>query len=478
MFYNKDKKVPYPSKSILKDVLSREAGVVDGRSSTGIQGCSHLLEQQLGKNWSSKYTLDQILRNAKDFDADKAKSTDDADERSYRARERVGAYFTRIEDIPVEDIHEYAKSVIIGFKLNNDGMRQYEKNFTAATAMIDEENGAIVYSTDLEEIEIEHSVEDILEAKAQLPYLLKMLQKGSEQMGASLLSFIIAMAKFFSANPKGRMTAGDYVAQGVYTVDGRGRLGRKFTISDNTNTSSTVRGFRVAVAWATGQNKEDQYYKIYQRLLQVCDVLGIDLANEDPTMYDQDVISRAVCVYMATNEEYVQSYGYCDPKILRMLQGQDLFRVSQDVMDIQTVPETVTDSTAIEVIANCVETIMFKETERWKTHRPKLVKQFLETYIMHSKGVSKDISLSNSTMEKGIVYDKTGKPMRFDANQFAELPLKEQQRQKPAVLCSAGYLIIVEDVIENGFLRAIDLNDAIYAMIHPGKKGKLGYVEF
>lgn len=471
MFYTENKFLPYPRRSILQDVLMRSPGDFTG-SFTGKNGCKDILEQQLGKN-KTDYTLEQILAGVADFNADKMKPTDECMDMELTAEERTD-YYRRLEDISDEWIRTYAVQAIIGFKLHrNEKARIDKENAVDIGGYVDEETGDIISKSELEEAPMMFTTEEIREAQIQLPYLLKILQMGSEEYGAHLLSFIIAMEKAYGgmSDKKYHMTPKDFTNIGVYRVDNRGYLGTLFDIKENTYTYNPNRGFRAAVAWTKqtfrGNSQSDIYYDAYRKLLQVAEILEIDLSKENPRNYDKDFIENAVCLYMPSNEEFIKARGFGNKTVMSFLEKESFSDIIKQVSEEPYIAESInTFQEKMEAVAVTADAIL-KAEQIWKP-RHTLVYQFL-------KEVSKqDFDMSDYSVWKSLVIDEDGNPLRVRMSAVSNLLDKNLR----GVICISGYLIAIDDLTNSSFLRVISIEDAIYSIRHPEDKQGINYVRF
>ena len=122
MFYVKDKIIEYPHKSILEDVMSRD-GEPTEECFTPYYGCAHIVREQMLLN-RNEFELSDIIRSAvSDYNPHKQRPTVDGVHRLVSANE-VKDYYTNLEDISQEWIEKYVAWVVIGFKVNKDGMKE------------------------------------------------------------------------------------------------------------------------------------------------------------------------------------------------------------------------------------------------------------------------------------------------------------------------------------------------------------------
>lgn len=476
MFYTENKFLPYPNRSILQDVLMRSPCDFT-RTSTGKNGCKDILEKQLGKN-KSDYTLEQILASASDFNADKMRPTDDCNDMELLADERLD-YHRRLEDISDEWIRSYTIQAIIGFKLHRNEKSKIDKeNAIDIGGYVDKETGEIISKSELEEVPMVFTAEEIREAQIELPYLLKILQIGSERYGAHLLSFIIAMEKAYKNMPdkKFRMMPKDFTNIGVYRVNNQGYIGTLFDIKENTYTYNANRGFRAAVAWATQiQDKgkiKDIYYDAYRRLLKVSEILEVDLADEDPKQYDKDFVENAVCLYLASNEEFIEAYGFGNKKVISFLEKENISALVKQVSDEVYIIESVyTFQERMEIVAVTADAIL-KAEQIWKPNST-LVYQFLSK-VLRQETNTLSIDMSKYTIWKSLIVNENGVPFKIKMSAISNIT----DRTIRGVLCISGHIIVVDDLTNSFALRVISIEDALYSMQHPEDKKGISYVHF
>lgn len=447
MFYSNDKIIEYPNKSVLQDVLSRD-GLPTEESFTPFSGCKHIIQAQLGVK-ANEIDLKELLRGSKDFSTEKAKANDDTD-REFGTSQVVD-YYTKLEDVDQHFINKYASEIVIGYKLNKTGLRKYEEEMRVAPMLYDDESETYITESDIKERDMDFSTEEILEAKNKLPYLLRQLHYGSIAYKGSLLSFIIAAEKCFKQNEhnsKYQLVPRDIVSKGVYRVDGDGNVTTRFVISQNTGEI-----LRTLIAWVCGNIENDVYYKAYSELIKVLTILDLDITGEDAKNYDNDFIRSMICTYLATNEEYLESYGFADRKILSMLNPENLFKVAARVSESDVTPERVDINILADSIATNTETLKFKNPARWKDNVV-LVNKFL-AYYCKLHGLAKK-EVKDYVVSKGLLRKHDGAYVTLNVSKIA---VGRSLGPVLAVVSISGKLIIVEEF--DSVLRYLDMETAI-----------------
>ena len=330
MFYMDDKVITYPNKTVIEDLLTRDS-FVGKNAFTPYLGMRHLIKKQLGKD--TIVTVEDILSDSIEFDPRKARANDDGTDRDESAYEvKEGDYHTTLEKIPEEFVERYVTQQIIGFKLHNNGLNKLKYETYVAEFVIDEEEGDFVDGTDLITVETDYSAEDIINAEHELPFILKLLHKGSKEKGASLLSFIIVYEEW-RAKREGEadlyIKPRDLYGSGkIYEMSSTGELGAPFTAQAN-----TTEKFAMLKKWLFGQIPNDPYYKAYKRLMTVLTILDIDITKEDARMYTNSVMEKMLCTFIQSNSEHIEQFGEGDPRIIELLKKDNLFSIIKKVDD-------------------------------------------------------------------------------------------------------------------------------------------------
>lgn len=286
--------LPNPAPTLLEDLVSR-TGSPDMHSLSPYKGMANVLFQQFPPNGNNLDRIVDLLRQQPDYNADKQKPV-----AGTWIKDRVPptTYLRRLEDIDETWVRKYLENVLVGVKKNKSGgIREYYSDHKEAYTLTDLEGNAVEES----ELLLEHQPQApmaIAEAIAKLPYLLKRLYDKSLEMRVSAMSLIIAYerAKLEAKNlPKPK----DILLEGVYKMDAEGHLGTQFLESANSG-----KVFPPACDWIRGFNK-DPYFADMVELLQVCEVLGIDIKQEDPRDFQAEDIAKLKVTYISRNRDYL-----------------------------------------------------------------------------------------------------------------------------------------------------------------------------
>lgn len=450
MFYTDAYEIPYPSRSILEDVLSRERGDYEN-STTGLPGCRDILRGQLGDK-AGDYPLETILQNLDDYNAEKQKP-DDSEVGSTAMSERDD-YYTRLEDIPEDYIRKYVTNALIGFKLRDDGLRSLKNNSLAAAYLEDNDEDKFFIETDLEETVKDVSPEKLLEAKKMLPYHLKVLADGSKEHGGHLLSFIIASLRI---NDKGYNWAPRFfVSMGVYSVNPEtGAISSEFVIDDNKRVENNGYGFRRCYQWIKGEIN-DIYYKSYKELLGIAEILGIDLKREDPRDYDIGVVEKATCLYIAKNEEFINGIGRADRSILDLIEDGRIFKAMKSLKVDKEPAGQPNKFGVMQAIERVVRAYAIKNQQ---VQCAKVVQSFLVEYRKKA-AVEVEVALNAYSIDTGVLC-RNNLPVTFKLSLF----VNQCGQNDSGVLTPYGEIIKIEwNFIENHRLRFVRAEEAIRAL--------------
>lgn len=425
MFFTKNKILTYPCKTIIEDVLSRE-GSADENSFSPFEGKYSLLRQYISDRDDVDYQIKEIIDSGrKDFSAEKARPNDDGTLREESANE-VSAYYTKLEDIDDEFVTKYVEQVLYGFQFDQAGVKRIRNRMQTFELWEDEEDGVVSPLDIISEEDEDFSLDDIEDAKCKLPYLLKLLHEGSIKYKGSLLSFIIAINKFADLHPGKTIKPKEICSLGVYRVNKEGEITEPFVVADNTGNI-----FRTVFAWALGYT-DDRYYRAWQDLQHVCNVLGLDLSKEDASNYTCDVIENAVCTYIMANEEYLENYGFANTRILRALSEDKINEIAHkdeteksmysEVFDIQMLADQIAMSVGI----------LQSKNESWFPDA-KAVVSFLYFY---NKNINSRISCSLQSYDASgyILRNSNGVPVFFKVGSVFK-------NEDFALLSTSGYLI-------------------------------------
>lgn len=358
MFYVVDKIIPYPGRSVIADVISRE-GAASSESSTPYSGMHGLIADQFKTNNDVSIQDFLIYVGNQDFDPSSARPADDVTEedvnnnyfkRELRANE-IGDYYVYLEEIEEFWISKFVKDKLLAYLKYKGGYREDKTNLMTTYSVTDKETGEQVNESDLR-VERDVDIEDFMRAKKKLPYLLKMLHRGSILYKGSLLSFIIVRERLYrrTQDREGFNLYPRNFFDVTYKMGSSGKILGAFDADSNKQDT-----FAQLVSWVKGTDPNNVYYKYYQELMEVLSILEIDITKEDPLMYQGEYMNTIACAYLASNKEYMETEALIDNKILNVLSPDMLFRKGLGSMMFED--ESSDASDCIETEASLISTI-------------------------------------------------------------------------------------------------------------------------
>jgi len=283
--------LPNPAQLLLVDLVSR-TGSPTMHSLSPYNGMRKVLFQQVPNGDLSR--IIDMLKTQPDYDADHQKPVAGP----YVKNKPDGPYLRRLEDIDESWVQKYLENVLTGIKINKSGgMREYASHHREANTFRNSE-GDTIEEGELLVDSPTYKAMDIAEAKSKLPYLLKRLYDKSLEMKVSAMSLIIAYekAKIVRKVPRPK----DILEVGVYKMGKDGNLEGLFPLTANSG-----KVFPPACDWIRGFNRMDPYFADAVELIRVCEVLGIDIRDEDPRDYQKDDIAKLKVTYISKNRDYL-----------------------------------------------------------------------------------------------------------------------------------------------------------------------------
>lgn len=448
MFYLDDKYYTYPSKSVIEDVITRE-GPADENSFTPYDGCRHVIQQQFPRDSASRFNLEEFLlyTSSQDFDPRRVKRDveDVSEDEIGGTSKRVNAGFTTIESVDSQSyVEEYVINQIIGYKTNRDS--PYRQNEVRDVEYLkDEESGDMISPAELVTKKENIDLDYYIEIQKKFPYLLKMLHTGSIYYGIHLLSF---MRAYECVKDNKKWTPADFGAQGVYKMERNGKIGRKFIHTED-NKIPTYYPF--GRQWAVGDNPNDAYYKAAQEFLAICNFLGVDIKKENPLDYDKEYIDSIVCTYIASNEEYIESYGYADPAIIDALSPENIFR-QRKLSNASSEEESTKKSlnTMAELINLNLEVFKLSNTGLCSKEDIYHVNELFE--VVSSKTNSVRYRVDDFTLQDNLFMSRAGNYVTLNCTRLGTWDYeigkdgKYVNMTKRAVITFSGLLILLEEV--------------------------------
>lgn len=320
-----DTPVKLYGKSVVTDLITR-TGRPQPDSSSPIVGMHYLIDKFWSDNLESEASLELLFGMQKDYDADIGQprfSNEDYD--SSEAEVYKGdmveqyspskhptsfdKYNRRLEDIADEYLTSYIGNLIYSVKNQDGGNKDFlakHRVQATLTSMDDDDDFTELSDLQLDVNVKEWSVEVKSNARLQLPYVMKRLFNLSCYCHIHMLSYIVAYLKAKAKNDAARnagstktLKSNAVIQQGVYLCNSLGQVIKKVTVeSKNVHAAEMF-------DWINGtSNKWEAYYKDYVQFIHYCDVLNIDLINDDMLRYDRDFIYNLQVLTVTPNEQY------------------------------------------------------------------------------------------------------------------------------------------------------------------------------
>lgn len=272
-------------------------------------------------------SLEYLFQRQKDFDADACQPhTDvlgDYNKDEEREEYEIGTYynpnvdkttfsdyFRRIEDIRIEYLEDYLANLVFTVfqRSGSGGVLEYNANHYIQPTLYSAEDDSVTELADLQLQCDPQSYSEAMKAKAldKLPYVIKRLSNLSRHCGIHMLSMIPAYIRAKKENAK-RQQAGSsmvlkknaVIAKGVYKCNPDGTIGTKIDVSNKNKRASDM------FDWLHGlSNNYPSYKEDYLNFVKYCEILNIDLINDDFTKYDKKFVDTLVVTTLTPNHQY------------------------------------------------------------------------------------------------------------------------------------------------------------------------------
>lgn len=336
MIYNDERKLTYPTNTILNDAMKRAALTVDAYSPISDEVMNVLMHwKRFNQDRYDALMIGDFTGSTNHSDVSfeglkksllKKNDTVEGDE--------TGDSYITDEDIKlltppvIEQICAYFKQSLDQKFLYSaedvsssvDRMLKVERSIT----LRDNSDGE--YMTSQDELSTDDYDEDLrtetimLSNVSRLSYYLRLLQECSSIYGFSVLQMLILGYKY-------RWNASMVVRNRIYKVNQAGEFVTRY--SETLNTNPKFKDWwelvdprcRTHPIWGT----------VVNNFIKVCEDLDINLEDEDIENYRADWVNAQLCTYLATNEEYIDTFGKADNEVLGMLEPSKLFEVKQSV---------------------------------------------------------------------------------------------------------------------------------------------------
>ena len=275
-------------------------------------------------------SLESLFQRQKDFDADSCQPHIDIysdysreEEREEYEREtqynpaidsaKFSRYLRRIEDIRVEYLEDYLANLVFTVfqRSGSGGAIEYDARHYVQPTLYSAEDDSVTELADLQLQCDYNSYSESMKARAteNLPYVIKRLHNLSRHCGIHMLSMIAAYVRAKKENALKQQAGSSMVlkknaviAKGVYKCEKDGTIGGKIDVSNKNRRASDM------FDWLHGLSDNFPSYKEdYLNFVKYCEILNIDLYNDDFTKYDKAFVDTLTVTTLTPNHQYNQA---------------------------------------------------------------------------------------------------------------------------------------------------------------------------
>lgn len=220
-------------------------------------------------------------------------------------------YYRRLEDIDRFYIQKYVANTVYSIQMrNNNGLRAYNyRNAEQVTLFNNSDDGdSFEELADLQlDVDVnEWSPEIKQEAAERLPYVIKRLHTLSCYCSIHMLSFISAYIKAKEENAVKRANGSTMTLKinavldkGVYRCDRDGYIQKQLDAKNRNKHAADM------FDWINGNSSSYESYIIdYKNYVHYCDVLGIDIINDNMRKYDARFVKNLTVSVVTPNTQY------------------------------------------------------------------------------------------------------------------------------------------------------------------------------
>ena len=277
---------------------------------------------------STEADIEMLFNQQPDFDADMMKPQNTAEDGNLEElREEEDSdcakynpyvdtypilrYYRRLEDIDPYYIERYVGNAVYSIQVrNNNGLRAYTYNNAEQVTLFNNSDDGDSFEelADLQlDVDVnEWSPEIKQEAAERLPYVIKRLHTLSCYCSIHMLSFISAYLKAKEENSIKRANGSTMTLKinavldkGVYRCDRDGYIQKQLDAKNRNKHAAEM------FDWITGNSSSYESYIIdYKNFVHYCDVLGIDILNDNMRKYDARFVKNLTVSVVTPNTQY------------------------------------------------------------------------------------------------------------------------------------------------------------------------------
>lgn len=441
---------PYPSRTVTEDVLTR-LGEPDNYSFTPFNGLEQLVRDQFKGSLRDRFNMSEFLEYVQDNDLDPKKINKAEMLYGLELQEKQNAGYTRLEEL-IEDqapVEKYMRDLLIGYKKNSNS--PFNKNAAQLTYTFKDEEGREVEEKFLQKKDSVYDLESYYKVIEEIPYLLKQIHQRSKQIHAHLFSFLRAYILIRRSHPTGEIQPQEFSHYELYRIKSDGSFDRMFDHAKDNRGED----YPYARRFICGEYVHDNAYKACMKLATDLDIIGVDIAYEDPKQYNNSFINRLVCTYIPKNEEYYATYGNIDPEVVKALHPDRLFQIMNSTSISVATSYQATRDDVIACIKSSLDTQIIINpgmNDNWSDKSDELF-DYVKEYVELMTGGAQVADKSLFTIQNDFVHYK-GKLSAIPGNY-----VNRYSGEYPTIIFHRSGLIIVLPESYDG-VHYVTLEDA------------------
>lgn len=362
-------------------------------------------------------------------------------------------YFRRLEDIAPQYLETYVSNLVYTICRYNSGAKSFEEQHREQPTLVSLDDSEDV--TELADLQLygddtDWSLDVKQTALTQLPYVLKRLHNLSCYCRVHMLTFIVAYLKAREKNMNARISGSvkglkknAVIAEGVYLCTELGNVQKKITVQ-----SKNARAAKM-FDWIIGVDTDFKaYYQDYLSFVHYCNVLNIDLINDDLTQYGSEFMSNLVVTTVTPNRQYDQQVYEA---ILNNSSGNGNLKNEEDNAIINTFNTFHQICSTNKNIVN----FTYHYDHSVSKNNMDLATSIYNTYALLYLGTTTD--MSKYSWEDGYLY-YGGNLVVINTNLIGTTTFKEER----CLISELGYCIQVSNSMS---LHVLELRNALDNML-------------
>lgn len=316
------------SKSVITDLASR-VGIAPADSVAPYIGMNHVVNQFWRDNNEIEIPMDFLFSQQKDFDSDICQPKMNSEEYNDSEIELnkgetikpyspvidttdFNKYYRRLEDIPYQYLETYMSNIIFTIRRQDGGGTKefLSKHKVQPTLISMDDSGDFTELSDLlmdEDVNKQQwSALEKEDALKHLPYVIRRLHNLSCLCKIHMLSYISAYIKAKAKNEAKRNAGSTMILknnavidEGVYLCDIKGNPKKRVT-KESKNQYAQIMFDWINDAYP----KWKGYYTDYVHYVHYCDILNIDILNDDMSKYGSEFAFSLNVSTVTPNDQY------------------------------------------------------------------------------------------------------------------------------------------------------------------------------